>query len=232
MALGIVYDVHGNLAALDAVLAEAADAGVDEWLLGGDYCAFGPWPVETLERLRELENATWLRGNGERWLADPPLDLPADESRFVFAAIASANSALASDDVDSLISLSAIAERDEAFYCHGSPLSDVESFAPDPADSDIRLLAGVKERQVVFGHSHLQFRRQGPNETELVNPGSAGMPLDGDNRAAWAVRREPGALEFRRTAYDVERAVARMREYDWGERIAQRLLNGRDAAAS
>jgi diadenosine tetraphosphatase ApaH/serine/threonine PP2A family protein phosphatase len=80
----------------------------------------------------------------------------------------------------------------------------------------------------VFGHSHLQFRRPGPNETELVNPGSVGMPLDGDTRAAWAVRRDDGGLELRRTAYDVERAVAKMREYDWGERVAQRLLNGRD----
>jgi diadenosine tetraphosphatase ApaH/serine/threonine PP2A family protein phosphatase len=226
--LGILYDVHGNLAALDAVLEEADREGIDEWLLGGDYCVFGPWPVETLTRLRELPNATWLRGNGERWLADPPLDLPAEQSRFVFAAIAAANAELASSDVDDLISLSAIAEREDAFYCHGSPLSDVQSFAPSPDDGDLRLLAGVKERQVVFGHSHLQFRRPGPNDTELVNPGSVGMPLDGDTRAAWAVRRSGGAVEFRRTEYDVEPAVAKMREYDWGELVAQRLLSGRD----
>jgi diadenosine tetraphosphatase ApaH/serine/threonine PP2A family protein phosphatase len=226
--LGILYDVHGNLDALDAVLADAREAGFDEWLLGGDYCAFGPWPVETLARLHELEPATWLRGNGERWLADPPLDLPPDESRFLFAAIATANGELGSDVVDELIGLSAIAERPDAFYCHGSPLSDVESFGPEPGDADERLLAGVKERQVVFGHSHLQFRRPGPNETELVNPGSVGMPLDGDTRAAWAVRGDDGELELRRTPYDVERAVAKMREYDWGERVAQRLLNARD----
>jgi hypothetical protein len=121
--LGILYDVHGNLDALDAVLADAREAGVDEWLLGGDYCAFGPWPVETLARLHELEPATWLRGNGERWLADPPLDLPPDESRFLFAAIATANGELGSDVVDELIGLSAIAERPDAFYCHGSPSS-------------------------------------------------------------------------------------------------------------
>jgi predicted phosphodiesterase len=225
--LGILYDVHGNLAALDAVLADAEEEGVDEWLLGGDYCAFGPWPVETLARLRELPDATWLRGNGERWLADPPLDLPAEQSRFVFAGIAAANAALDSTDVDALISLSAIAEREEAFYCHGSPLSDIQSFAPEPDDGDARLLAGVKEQQVVFGHSHLQFRRPGPNDTDLVNPGSVGMPLDGDTRAAWALRRD-GELEFRRTEYDAERAAAKMREHDWGERVAQRLLNGRD----
>ena len=226
--LGILYDVHGNLAALDAVLAEADAAGVDEWLLGGDYCAFGPWPVETLERLRTLEDATWLRGNGERWLADPPLDLPPEPSRFVFAAIAAANAALGSDVVGDLIALSATADRADAFYCHASPLSDVESFPPEPADGDARLLAGVKERQVVFGHSHLQFRRPGPAETELVNPGSVGMPLDGDTRAAWALRRDDGALEFRRTPYDVAPAVSRMREYEWGERVARRLELGRD----
>jgi diadenosine tetraphosphatase ApaH/serine/threonine PP2A family protein phosphatase len=224
--LGILYDVHGNLVALDAVLADAG--GVDEWLLGGDYCAFGPWPVETLARLRELENATWLRGNGERWLADPPLDLPSEQSRFVFAAIAAANAALATEDVDALISLSAIADRDDAFYCHGSPLSDVESFASEPGDGDTRLLAGVKERQVVFGHSHRQFRRKGPNETELVNPGSVGMPLDGDTRAAWATRGDDGSLELRRVEYDVERAAAKMREFEWGERVARRLTTGRD----
>jgi hypothetical protein len=224
--LGILYDVHGNLGALEAVLAEAD--GVDEWLLGGDYCTFGPWPVETLARLRELQNATWLRGNGERWLVDPPLDRPAEASELIFGAIAAANADLPAADIDELVGLPAFAEREDAFYCHGSPLSDVDSFPPQPDDDDVRRLAGVKERQVVFGHSHLQFRRSGPNDTDLVNPGSVGMPLDGDTRAAWAIRRDDGELEFRRTSYDVEPAAAKMREYDWGERIAQRLLNGRD----
>ena len=223
--LGILYDVHGNLVALEAVLAEAEREGVDRWLLGGDYAVFGPWPVETLERLRELPNATWLRGNGERWLADPPLDAP--DPHFVFSAIAAANAALPDGDVDELISLPAFAELDAVFWCHASPLSDVESFAPGAADGDERLLAGVKDQRVVFGHSHLQFRRPGPNGTELVNPGSVGMPLDGDVRAAWAIRRGD-ALELRRTEYDNERAAAKMAELDWGERVAQRLLNGRD----
>lgn len=226
--LGILYDVHGNLSALEAVLREASDDGIDEWLLGGDYCAFGPWPVETLQRLRELENATWLRGNGERWLVDPPLDLPEEPSRLVFAALASAIAQLPASEIDELVGLPTLEEREDAFYCHGSPLSDVDSFTAESSGEDVRLLAGVKEQQVVFGHSHLQFRRPGPNATDLVNPGSVGMPLDGDIRAAWAIRRAGGELELRRTAYDVTPAVEKMREYDWGEQIAQRLLNGRD----
>ena len=227
--LGVLYDVHGNLSALEAVLAEADGEGVDEWLLGGDYCAFGPWPVETLARLRELPNATWIRGNGERWLVDPPHDLPADVIEFIHAALASSIAQLPAVDIDWLIGLSAFADRGDAFYCHGSPLSDVESLGPEPGDDDPRILAGIRERQVVFGHSHLQFRRPGPNDTDLVNPGSVGMPLDGDTRAAWALRRENGEIEFHRAAYDVTPAVERMREYDWGERVAERLLNGRDS---
>jgi predicted phosphodiesterase len=227
VTLGILYDVHGNLTALEAVLEEAAAEHVDEWLLGGDYCAFGPWPLETLHRLRTLENTTWLRGNGERWLVDPPMELPAEQSEFVFAGLASTIARLPADDIDELIGLPTLADRQDAFYCHGSPLSDVESFPPDGDAGDERLLAGIKERQVVFGHSHLQFRRSGPAATDLVNPGSVGMPIDGDNRAAWAIRRD-GEIEFRRTGYDVTPAVEQMREFDWGERVAQRLLKGRD----
>ena len=225
--LGILYDVHGNLTALEAVLEEAEGEGVDDWLLGGDYCAFGPWPLETLERLRRIKNATWLRGNGERWLVDPPMDLPAEQSEFVFAALASTIARLPASDIDELIGLPTLADREDAFYCHGSPLSDVDSFPPEADDDDERLLAGIRERQVVFGHSHVQFRREGPAGTDLVNPGSVGMPLDGDTRAAWAIRRG-GEIELRRTAYDVTPAVEQMREFDWGERVAQRLLNGRD----
>ena len=228
--LGILYDVHGNLSALEAVLAEAEHEGVDEWLLGGDYSVFGPWPLETLERLRGLENATWLRGNGERWLVDPPMDLPAEQSEFIFAALASAIARLPASDIDQLIGLPTLLDREDAFYCHGSPLSDVDSFRPASDDGDERLLAGVKERQVVFGHSHFQFRRAGPAETDLVNPGSVGMPLDGDTRGAYALRRDDGEFELRRVEYDVERAAAAWRDRGppMGEMAAARVLRGSD----
>ena len=67
---GLLYDVHGNLPALEAVLAHAEGEGVDHWLLGGDYALFGGWPVETVDRLAALPDAVWIRGNGERWTAD------------------------------------------------------------------------------------------------------------------------------------------------------------------
>ena len=223
--LGVLYDIHGNLPALEQILAEADTLEVDRWLLGGDYGTPSPWPDETLERLKALPNATWIRGNGERWLREPPLDRPeVMETYEVFRGSGSYDEAV----VDWLYALPMQAELDGVLYVHGSPLSDVESFPPQPSDDDVRMLAGVHDRTVVFGHSHQQFRRPGPNGTDLVNPGSAGMPLDGDVRAAWATR--DGDFEFRRTEYDVARAAAGYRSLggDFGEFAANRIERGSD----
>jgi diadenosine tetraphosphatase ApaH/serine/threonine PP2A family protein phosphatase len=129
-----------------------------------------------------------------------------------------------------LYSLQAEFELDGVLYVHGSPLSDVDSFAPAPEDGEERLLSGVHGRTVVFGHSHQQFRRPGPNGTDLLNPGSVGMPLDGDRRAAWALREDGGDFEFRRTEYDVERAVAAWQSLpgEFSEWAAQRIARGSD----
>jgi predicted phosphodiesterase len=222
--LGLLYDIHGNLPALEAVLDEAEREGVDAWLLGGDYAAHAPWPLETLERLRALPESTWIRGNGERWLREPPTDRPD-----VMEMLAGVDSGLGTEE-GWLYSLQAQFELDGVLYVHGSPLSDVDSFAPQPEEGEERLLAGVRDKPVVFGHSHQHFRRPGPNGTELLNPGSVGMPLDGDVRAAWAVRLEGGEFEFRRTEYDVERAVAGWRSLEGGfsEVAAARIVRGSD----
>src|SRR5512132_932897 len=135
---------------------------------------------------------------------------------------------LPEEEIEWLYGLPAEAELDGVLYVHGSPLSDVESFPPQPSDDDARMLAGVHDCTIAFGHSRQQFRRPGPNGTDLVNPGSAGMPLDGDVRAAWATR--GGDFEFRRTEYDVARAAAGYRSMggEFGEFAATRIERGSD----
>ena len=223
--LGLLYDIHGNLPALERVLGEAEAEGVDRWLLGGDYGTPSPWPLETLDRLKKFPHSTWIRGNGERWLREPPLDRPE-----VMESYALFTGDLPADVVEWLYGLPAQAELDGVLYVHGSPLSDVESFAPEPEPDEERMLAGVRDRLVVFGHSHQQFRRPGPDGTELLNPGSVGMPLDGDTRAAWAVRTDDGKLAFRRTEYDVQSAADGYRKLggDFGEFAARRIERGSD----
>jgi diadenosine tetraphosphatase ApaH/serine/threonine PP2A family protein phosphatase len=220
--LAALYDIHGNLPALEEVLKDAQAAGVDSYLLGGDFASWSPWPTETIERLRALPGTTWIRGNGERWLREPPLDRPD-----VMEAL-QADPGLGTDE-GWLYSLQAQKELGGVLYVHGSPLSDVESFPAEPGPEDERMLAGVTDTTVVFGHSHLQFHRPGPNGTTLINPGSVGMPLDGDVRAAYALRNDDGVFELRRVSYDVERAARAWGEQPgWGKLAAQRVRKGSD----
>lgn len=224
-ALALLYDVHGNVIALKAVLEDARAAGADRFLLGGDYALFGPCPAEAVDVLRQLPNATLIRGNVDRWCAFPD---QADPAELLQRAIADCREALGSQAVDDLGALQEQVVIDDTRYCHASPLSDVESFMPDPGEQDERLLAGAGERRVVFGHTHLQFRRRRENGAELINPGSVGMPLDGDTRAAYALVSDDGSVELRRVVYDYERSAAavteRFGDSDWATRSQRRVL--------
>jgi diadenosine tetraphosphatase ApaH/serine/threonine PP2A family protein phosphatase len=219
----LLYDVHGNLGALRAVVGDARGQSATEFVLGGDYALFGPYPDETVAALRELEAAAWIRGNGERWTAAPD-EAPDDD--VVQGAIAACRKALGEATVAELAALDEQLVRDDVRYCHGSPVSDVRSFFPEPAEDEEELLGGATERWVVFGHTHLPFWREGPGGVELVNPGSVGMPFDGDPRAAYALVHEDGRVEHRRVEYDHAASAAAVRERfdgDWTETVARRI---------
>ena len=215
--LGLLYDVHGNLRALEAVLA---DCLAEQFLLGGDYATFGAWPRETVARLRELD-AEWIRGNVDRWLVDP-----SDAPEPVLPLIERSRELIGEEISRELAALPESTTREGTLYCHASPLSDMDSFDPEPQDADAERLMGVEARRVVFGHTHLQFARPGPGRIELVNPGSVGIPLDGDHRAAYAVVHDDGEVELRRVDYDW-RAVAREVRATVGELPAKRIEQSR-----
>jgi diadenosine tetraphosphatase ApaH/serine/threonine PP2A family protein phosphatase len=212
--LALLYDIHGNLPALEAVLADAGE--VEGFVLGGDYALAGAWPRETVERLRELENATWIRGNADRWLVDR-----SDAPPFVPPIAERCAETLGEELVAELFGLPESTTVDGTLYCHASPRSDMETFFPEPGDRDAELLMGVEARRVVCGHIHVSFDRTGPGGIELVNPGSVGMPWDGDHRAAYAVI-DDDRVERRRVEYDWEASVAAVRERV-GELPARRM---------
>jgi diadenosine tetraphosphatase ApaH/serine/threonine PP2A family protein phosphatase len=221
--LACLYDVHGNLPALEAVLADAAAQGAERYVLGGDYALFGGWPVETVARLRELEPALWVRGNGERWSADPAA---APENPVVQGAIAAVREALGEELLADLAALPERGEHTTMLICHASPPSDVRSFFPQPADDEAELLAGVTHTRVLFGHTHLPFRRISTTRgIELVNPGSVGMPFDGDTRAAYALIHRDRRVEHRRVEYDHAASAARVRDAggEWADVVARRI---------
>lgn len=222
--LAIAYDIHGNLPALEAVIGHAEQAGATRWLLGGDYASWSPWPEDTIELLRSLPETTWIRGNSERWVREPPVERPA-----LVEVMKKVDAGLGADE-GWLYSLQAQVVLDGVLYCHGCPQADDDSFAVEPEEADERRLAGIHDQTVVFGHSHVQFRRAGPNGTDLVNPGSVGMPIDGDVRAAYALRPDGGDFEFHRVEYDNERAAAAYEAVGppLGELAARRIRRGSD----
>ena len=235
--LAVLYDIHGNLPALEAVLADADAAGADRYLLGGDYALFGAWPAETVERLRELEDAAWIRGNVDRWTADPEA---APDQDLIQRSIEACAERLGDAAVCELAALPEQTILDDVRYCHASPVFDVKSFLPDPGaeapagleaqfGDDEELGAGVAQRRLVFGHTHHAFARAGPGGVELVNPGSVGLPWDGDRRAAWALVRDDGEVEHRRVGYDHDAAAdaVRQRLGDWADTTARRIEQAR-----
>ncbi len=226
--LALLYDVHGNRAALETVVADARAQGADHWVLGGDYTLFGPEPEETLELLRSLSPAMWIRGNGERWTAHPGM---APDNPVVPPAIAACREALGAV-VDDLGELPEQGVHEETRYVHGSPVSDIRSFLPQPAEDEQELLEDVADPRLVFGHTHLPFRRiSAIGGIELVNPGSVGLPFDGDPRASYALIGPDRRVEHRRLPYDHAAAAAAMRRRwpgaAWADVVARRVEQAR-----
>jgi predicted phosphodiesterase len=199
-----LYDVHGNLPALEAVLAELErEGGADEIVVGGDVL-WGPMQSECLELLQEV-GATFVSGNCERAVLNPD----SDADRWC-------NERLVERERVFVASWPLVVERDinglgPVVFCHATPRDDeaiLTRITPDTAVA--AALAGIDASVVVCGHTHVQFDRQVPDGPRLVNAGSVGLPYEGVQGAFWALL-GPG-IDLRSTAYDVELSLAQLRE--------------------
>jgi len=221
--LALLFDIHGNLPALEAVLDDARAAGAQRYLLGGDYAVFGGWQPETVARLHDLQDATWIRGNVDRWAATEAPD--GEPARSGVEACRALLGAATVAELGALPESADLGVGTRAW--HASPKTDLASFWPEPGDDELELLDGVEDRRLVFGHFHVAFDRIGAHEIELVAPGAVGIPLDGDHRAAWALMHDDGRIERRRVAYDYAASAARVREVadgaPWGDVVAGRI---------
>ena len=229
MRVAAVYDIHGNLVALEAALEAIEASGVDLIVVGGDI-AWGPLPAECVERLRTLGDACrYVRGDADRdvlesllaaepdgtdetelvsrWCAE---QLPEEQREFLRG-----QPEALSLEIDGL---------GPTLFCHGSPRSDRDRMTVGTAeDRLLPMLAGVRERVVVCGHTHAQFDRT-VGDHRIVNAGSVGLQF-GERGAHWALLGP--AVEFRRTEYDYDHAVARIRASGCpiAEKFVERVLD-------
>jgi len=226
MRIVILSDVHGNVVALEAVLAEIRrTAAPDALFVAGDLAMLGPRPAEALALLRTLDGARFVMGNTDRDLVDgPPGDADIDWTR----------ARLSADDMAFLRGLPFeqrldVAPGHELLVVHANPRDLEEPIRPGSAGALVRpLLEGVTAEVIAFGHYHVPFVRTLDCWT-LVDVASAGMPRDGDQRGVYATLTwEGGAwrIEHHRVPFDIE-AVARDYAavgYPDAQQAAQRLL--------
>jgi predicted phosphodiesterase len=209
-----LYDIHGNVDALDAVLADPRAADPDAVVVGGDAVP-GPFAVATLARLEGLAvPVSWVRGNGEREVSEA-IDGPepaADDLAALTASLTAA--ALGAERSRALGALPLTVELDGTLFCHASPRRDDEMLTRrSSAQRWDDAFGGVTARLVVGGHTHQQDDRV-VGDVRFVNAGSVGLPYEGDGAARW-LWIEDGEPELRSTRYDAAAAGARILASGW-----------------
>ncbi|HET7338392.1 MAG TPA: metallophosphoesterase family protein [Candidatus Dormibacteraeota bacterium] len=215
MRVAAISDIHGNLPALEAVLADVDRERPDVMVFCGDV-ASGPMPAETIERLLSVQNARFVRGNADRGLIDeydgkPPSEMPGPFGDWCAKQITRRHRDFLASFEDSVI-VDGVDGLGRVLFCHASPHNDTDIFTVETSDERMRmLLSGVDANVVVCGHTHMQFDRS-IDRNRVVNAGSVGMPY-GRPGAYWAMLGPD--VDLRRTDYDREAAARRIRAKDW-----------------
>ncbi|MGH2494589.1 MAG: metallophosphoesterase family protein [Ktedonobacteraceae bacterium] len=239
MKIAALYDIHGNLPALNAVLEELEEVRPDLIVVGGDVMP-GPMPRQTLERLSQLgDRMRAIRGNGDREVVAVFDGLPfaprmSDGAREVTRWTAGQ---LEQSQRDFLAQLPEqltlhIEGLGSVLFCHATPRNDVDIFTPiTPQERLNTIFSGVEQQLIVCGHTHIQFERR-VGSIRILNAGSVGMPYADRPGAYWLLLDSQG-VEFRRTEYDLEEAAQLLRESGYpqaGEFAAENVLKVPTAA--
>jgi putative phosphoesterase len=228
MRVAALYDIHGNLPALEAVLHDVRLAEVDQIVVGGDVFP-GPMPLEVLARLAELAEAVqFIRGNGDRIVLTARAGGNIDEVPAPYRDVINWCAEILDDEHAARIGewpatlRLRVDDVGEVLFCHASPRNDTEIFTRrTPEERLIPIFAGAADL-VVCGHTHMQFDRT-VGTARVVNAGSVGMPFAAPG-AYWLLI-GPG-VELRRVAYPLDLAAARIRatSYPKADEFAARSI--------
>ncbi|MBK8901179.1 MAG: metallophosphoesterase family protein [Anaerolineaceae bacterium] len=218
MRIAAVYDIHGNLPALQAVLQDVKREAVECVVVGGDVVA-GPLPNETLQLLQSVTIPTqFIRGNAESELlrvlaGEEPggLSERADEEAFWLAKTLTPEHKQFVAGWPTAVTLE-VAGWGKVLFCHATPHSDIQVFTRlTPEEKLVSWFKGLNTSLVVCGHTHMQFERT-VGDVCVVNAGSVGMPF-GRTGADWLLL--DGEIALQHTDYDLEQAAAQIRQSNY-----------------
>jgi putative phosphoesterase len=233
MRVAAIYDIHGNLPALEAVLQDIRRAEVDHVVVGGDVLP-GPMPRETLTCLLDLDiPVQFIQGNGDREVIAPTGAVPEQ-----FREVMRWNAEQLDPEHERLLAGWPATLRVEipglgdVLFCHATPRSDTEVFTRlTPEDCLFPVFEGLNVPLVICGHTHMQFDRT-IGRVRVVNAGSVGMPF-GEPGADWLLL-GPG-VQLRHTPYDLTKAAERIRDTQYPQAqdfAARHVLQPPSAAAT
>ena len=214
MRVAALSDIHGNLPALEAVLADVEREGVGAIVVPGDTVS-GPWAAEVFDLVTSI-GARIVRGNADRLVLERDQEhlgaWSADRLGAERLAVISAWPLTIELDIDVL---------GRVLVCHSTPASDDPIYTRvTPDDEAIEILGPIDADVLVCGHTHMQYDRRLSSGLRLVNPGSVGLPYEGRRGAFWALLGPD--VEFRHTEYDVETTVGSIRALE--APVQERLL--------
>ncbi|MFM8535249.1 MAG: metallophosphoesterase family protein [Acidimicrobiia bacterium] len=225
MRIACLYDIHGNLPALDAVLEDVRKANVDRLVIGGDVVP-GPMPRECFERLRSLiVPVACIAGNGDRATRQARQGAMDPKVPAFFHAALRWNAAQLSDGDASMMAAWPLTltlqmpDIGTVVFCHATPRDDNEIFVNSTAEAVLKpLFDPLRADLVICGHTNMQFDRM-VGTTRVINAGSVGMPFQAPG-AYWVLL--GSAVELRRTAYDTAAAAdaSRRTAYPLAEQTA------------
>jgi diadenosine tetraphosphatase ApaH/serine/threonine PP2A family protein phosphatase len=242
MRVAVCSDIHGNLPALETVLAEIDEARPDELWCLGDLVGYGPWPNEVTELVRARADVCLVGNHDLVALGTAGVDVDEFNPEAAEAALWTRRE-LSAETRSFLESLEPAASRDGTGLYHASPRDPVWEYVLTP-EAARAAFTEAPERLILVGHSHVALAfsleegrlsgdvaREGTSieltARHLLNPGSVGQPRDGDPRAAWLMLDlAEGRARFERVEYDVRRTQEEIRARGLPESLADRLAVG------
>jgi putative phosphoesterase len=224
-----IYDIHGNLPALEAVLQDIRQAGVDRVVVGGDVFP-GPMPRETLEYLLDLDlPVQFIQGNCDREVLAQMRGVEAESVPEQYRALLRWVAEQLHPEYEPVLAGWPETLRIESpglgqvLFCHATPRNDTEIFTRlTPEERLLPVFEGLDLPLVVCGHTHMQFDRT-VGKVRVVNAGSVGMPFEAPG-AYWLLLGPD--VQLRQTPYDLARAAGRIRgtKYPAAEEFAARYV--------
>lgn len=210
----ILSDIHGNLAALEAVVKDARLAGATQWIVAGDLCAFGPDPLRCLDYVVRIPGVRFVQGNTDRylvegvWLFRRPLD---ERHKEMLDHLKWTSEEIGQEGLELLARLPHEQRFLDALVVHASPGSDEVGMMPDQTEAQWKAFLSQAQgaTTLIGGHTHVPFVQE-LNPGRLVNLGSVGFPFDGIPQPSYVLT-DGEQWEIRRVSYDLKLTDARIR---------------------